>query len=353
MSIRWRRPFHSTSNPSCTSPSRCIRAPTPSSSSRSTQTCSRTPARMRPRTCSPVWRSRITASIPALARSWPSSSPEGPAPTMATWVRRGAIIGRLSPRRAQRPPAPSRGAASPPPRPARPGRRSAPARLRAGARPRRPPPRTWSRSRIAGGSGPRTSIPSRWASSESCWKPSSTRPLATKAPTGTPGGGVTIRSRSSGAMPQRSNSRPSATPLGPVDVPMVRAASTARRTASSSPMSGRRAPARTATATGECARSTALPAARWPVAISFSIASRESATTSNASPACTRRATSTPPTDSSATAWPVRASKARVSSVSTGFVAIDEMADTGPPWPRTSPPSGRRGGRPGLWYQAP
>src|SRR5579863_4424294 len=157
-----------------------------------------------------------------------------------------------------------------------------------------------------------------------------------------PAGAVTIRSQSSDAIPQRSNRRPSATPLGPVDTPTVRAARTARRTASSSPMSGRRAPARTATATGDCARSTALPAVRWPVAISFSMASRESATTSNASPACTRRVTSTPPTDSSATACPVPASKARDSSVSTAFVAIDEIADTG--LPRLSSPSGARKG---------
>ncbi len=58
---------------------------------------------MRPRTCSPVWRSRITASIPALASSWPSSSPEGPAPTMATCVRRW---------RDHRSPPPASGAAS-------------------------------------------------------------------------------------------------------------------------------------------------------------------------------------------------------------------------------------------------
>ena len=87
MSMRRRCPRQSISKPPCTRPSRCMRAPTPASSSRSTQTCSSTPARMRPSTCSPVWRSMITASMPALARSWPSSRPEGPAPMMATWVR--------------------------------------------------------------------------------------------------------------------------------------------------------------------------------------------------------------------------------------------------------------------------
>ena len=50
-------------------------------------TCSSTPARMRPSTYSALWRSTITASMPALCSSWPSSSPEGPAPMIATWVR--------------------------------------------------------------------------------------------------------------------------------------------------------------------------------------------------------------------------------------------------------------------------
>jgi hypothetical protein len=29
----------------------------------------------------------MTASMPALNSNWPSNKPEGPAPTMATWVR--------------------------------------------------------------------------------------------------------------------------------------------------------------------------------------------------------------------------------------------------------------------------
>ena len=63
-------------------------------------------------------------------------------------------------------------------------------------------------------------------------------------------------------MPQRSNSLPSATPLGPVEMPIVRAASTASLSASSLPISGRGPPARTATATPERIRSTSLPATR-------------------------------------------------------------------------------------------
>ena len=43
-------------------------------------------ARMLLKTYSPVCRSRMTASMPALWSNWPSSSPDGPAPMMATWV---------------------------------------------------------------------------------------------------------------------------------------------------------------------------------------------------------------------------------------------------------------------------
>ena len=42
-------------------------------------------------------------------------------------------------------------------------------------------------------------------------------PRATSEPTGTPGGGVTMRFLISSAMPQRSNKPASATPLGPVE----------------------------------------------------------------------------------------------------------------------------------------
>ena len=85
---------------------------------------------------------------------------------------------------------------------------------------------------------------------------------------------------------------------------MLRAASTACRSDASEPTSGCGAPARTAIATGERIRSTRLPATTWPEATSRSIASEASTTTSNASPACTRRAASTPPTDSIATVQP-------------------------------------------------
>jgi hypothetical protein len=87
---------------------------------------------------------------------------------------------------------------------------------------------------------------------------------------------------------------------------MVRAASTAFFSEASEPMSGRGAPARTATDTPERTRSTLLPGRRWPAASSLSIASAASTTTSKASPACTRLAASTPPTASMATAAPER-----------------------------------------------
>ena len=70
---------------------------------------------------------------------------------------------------------------------------------------------------MAGGSGPITSMPLKCINSLSCWKPSSTSPRATRLPTGTPGGARTIRSLMSAAMPQRSKSPASATPLGPVE----------------------------------------------------------------------------------------------------------------------------------------
>ena len=68
-----------------------------------------------------------------------------------------------------------------------------------------------------GGSTPASAIPSWWISSLSCWKPRATSPLATRAPTGTPGGACTSRGFSSAARPQRSNRRSSAVPLGPVE----------------------------------------------------------------------------------------------------------------------------------------
>ena len=90
------------------------------------------------------------------------------------------------------------------------------------------------------------------------------------------------------------------------------AASTAAFTAASLPMSGRAAPERTATATPERTAtatpertmSVRLPGSTWPLAMSLSMASEPSATASKGSPAATRLAASTPPTDSSATATP-------------------------------------------------
>src|SRR4029079_18245717 len=194
-----------------------------------------------------------------------------------------------------------------------------------------------------GGSDPTMSIPPTCINSDSCWKPSATSPRATSAPTGTPGGGVTIRRRSSSAMPQRSNSFASATPPGPVEYPTVRAATTVRLSASSLSIRGRGFPAGTATATPALTRSTTLPSTRCPPSISLSMVSRARATTSNASPAATRFAASTPPTDSIATPHPVRTSKARASSASTALVAIDEIPVTVTP----GPPSTRRATGPG------
>ena len=105
---------------------------------------------------------------------------------------------------------------------------------------------------------------------------------------------------------------------------MLRAASSAVRNAYSLEISGSGAPRRTATATGERTKSTRLPASRWPPAINRPIASPASTTRSKRSPACTRRAASTPPTDATTTAVPVRLSKAAASLANTWRVAIDE-----------------------------
>src|SRR4029453_955389 len=90
-STRWRPPAPPISIPVCTRPSPWSRAPTPASSSIRTAPCSSTPARIRPRTYSPEWRSRMTLSIPAPYSSWPSARPEGPAPAVAPCVRLGVF----------------------------------------------------------------------------------------------------------------------------------------------------------------------------------------------------------------------------------------------------------------------
>jgi hypothetical protein len=66
-------------------------------------------------------------------------------------------------------------------------------------------------------------------------------------------------------------------------------------------------------------------AARLDAAASWSIALDASTTTSKASPALTRLAASTPPTDSMTTLWPVCRSNASTRSASTWRVAIDEI----------------------------
>ena len=73
----------------------CLRASAarrrPSSRSRSTVPCSRTPARTRSMTCSRVRFSMMTESIPARPSRCPSISPAAPAPTIPTCVRITAI----------------------------------------------------------------------------------------------------------------------------------------------------------------------------------------------------------------------------------------------------------------------
>ena len=118
------------------------------------------------------------------------------------------------------------------------------------------------------------------------------------------GNGAHIREALLYLLKRRNNS----TPLGPVETPTEFAASTAAFSAAAVPMSGCGMPARTAIATADRTTSVRVPARAWPEAISLSIASDASTTTSIASPACTRLAASTPPTDSIATGCPARAS---------------------------------------------
>ena len=247
MSMRWRWPRQSISKPPCTSPSRCMRAPTPASSSRSTQTCSSTPARMRPSTCSPVCRSRITASMPALASSCPSSRPDGPAPTIATWVR--ARVGHAPA------PSPARRLAS---AAAGEAMNASSARAASGC----------ARARADGRRERGDDLDRRRQRPEhvDAVEVNQLRPLLEAelhlAARDQRADGNARRRRDDpvadlvGDPPALEQPSRAATPLGPVEMPMVRAASTARRSASSLPMSGRGAPARTATATPERTRST-------------------------------------------------------------------------------------------------
>src|SRR5438067_2770800 len=85
--IRWPWPSKRSSRPWWTSPSRSMRSERCSSRSRSTEPCSRTPARTRASTYARERCSRMTDSIPWAARRCASTRPAGPAPMMATCVR--------------------------------------------------------------------------------------------------------------------------------------------------------------------------------------------------------------------------------------------------------------------------
>ena len=91
-------------------------------------------------------------------------------------------------------------------------------------------------------------------------------------------------------------------------------------------ISSRGAPALTAAATLERTRSTRLPVHTRPLDTSLSIASEASTTPSKASPACTRLAASTPPTDSISTAMPDTCSQASANSANTWRVAMEEIS---------------------------
>src|SRR5581483_2654110 len=109
----------------------------------------------------------------------------------------------------------------------------------------------------------------------------------------------------------------------------VLAANTARRTASAERTSGRAAPAGTAIDTPDLTRSVRLSGSKLPAAMRLSIAVLESTTTSTASPARTRLATSTPPAASLITDWPVERSYCATSSFSNSRVAMEESSLSG------------------------
>src|SRR5579872_5044567 len=88
----WLRPSKRSVTPWCSSPSRCIRSPSPASLRMSTVPCSSTPARIRCSTYSRLRVSSTTDSIPARCSRCDSSSPAGPAPTMPTWVRASLAV---------------------------------------------------------------------------------------------------------------------------------------------------------------------------------------------------------------------------------------------------------------------
>ena len=272
MSMRWRWPRQSISKPPCTSPSRCMRAPTPTSSSRSTQTCSSTPARMRPSTCSPRLAFEDHGVDAGLRQELPEQQARraraddrdlGPRDASgrpaSAWSRRLHPLAALRVRRRRR----------------RHEREQRARGVRLRARARRPRAEKVVTIWIAGGSGPSTSMPVDVNQLRELLK--AELDLAARDERAD---GNARRRRDdpiadlvgdAPALEQPSRARRRS---GRSSTPMVRAASTARRSASSLPISGRGAPARTATATPERARSTALPATRCPAASSLSIASR-------------------------------------------------------------------------------
>src|SRR5262249_42253888 len=103
------------------------------------------------------------------------------------------------------------------------------------------------------------------------------------------------------------------------------AARSARLTASAELMSGRGAPARTATPTPDRTRSTRLPAATLPCAISWSIWGPDMITRPQVSPAAIRFMMSTPPTKRGTTLWPLACSKPGKSSSNASRMAFELM----------------------------
>ena len=181
--------------------------------------------------------------------------------------------------------------------------RTASARSEPGHRPAEKVVMNW----IGSGSVPSTSMPGRCISSLSCWKPSSTSPRATSEPTGTPGGACTMRPLDLlGDAPALEQLR-QVHAAGPGGV--ARGCAPPARPGARRPPSRCRAAARRRARRSPPASAPGRPGCRrrdGPTRSGGRSRRRPARTTSKGSPACTRLAASTPPTDSIATATPLR-----------------------------------------------
>ena len=166
-------------------------------------------------------------------------------------------------------------------------------------------------------------MPGTWMSSLTCWKPISASPRATTAATGSPDGGprtLRLLPAISPATPSFGNSVPERyVPLPLSEYAIDFAARSVARKASTLPMSGFAAPARTTIPTCESASSTLLSPRTTPRLPSSSAAAPSRITTSALSPRARRAgiASGESPIEGPRVVtrwWPLARSKAGASS---------------------------------------